>query len=175
MRCKANGNYEDFQMIGNYTYCMNTTSGEILAKPVLRSNQDKLPCSEYGKKQLSTQLIYSKLLVDHKGDYTQETDCIKRYKSTLKEIEKKKDKGYMVVGYDVPSCNIDGSYKPVQCLNSQLSHINDLKENVFFNSYNSYLYYFLVVIVLTKRGRNTEDIKSIGIASDMLLTRPAVR
>ena len=46
MRCKSNGNYEPFQMITNYTYCINTTSGEMLMKPVQKSNQDKLPCSK---------------------------------------------------------------------------------------------------------------------------------
>ena len=62
-------------------------------------------------------LIYLKLPVDQKTDYSQETDCIKEYKNTIKEIEKKKEKGFLVVGYDVPNCDIDGSYKPVQCLN----------------------------------------------------------
>ena len=42
--------------------------------------------------------------------------CIERFFNATKEIQKKEDEGYMVVGYDVPQCDLDGTFAPVQCL-----------------------------------------------------------
>jgi hypothetical protein len=46
LRCKANGNYEPFQFVGNLTYCVNTTSGELHERPVHKRDIDQLSCRE---------------------------------------------------------------------------------------------------------------------------------
>ncbi len=51
--------------------------------------------------------------------------CIVHYFNVTKQIEKKESEGYLVVGWDKPRCDLDGSYAPVQCLNNKLVNTLD--------------------------------------------------
>ncbi|XP_054163327.1 thyroglobulin-like [Oppia nitens] len=110
MRCKANGNYEPFQATNNFTYCVNTTDGILHERAVSKQNTDQLPCAH--------------------ESYSYNTDCIKRYFEAIKNIELLEDEEYMVVGYDVPKCDLDGNYAPVQCLNDHCYCVNKKGEKI---------------------------------------------
>ena len=57
------------------------------------------------------------LLVEDR--YQFKTDCVNRYNQALANITKHEKEGYLVVGFDLPRCDLDGSYQPVQCQNDK--------------------------------------------------------
>jgi hypothetical protein len=106
-RCKANGNYEPFQTNGNMTYCVNVTSGELHDRPVHKRDSDQLPCNKYR--------------------YPYNSECMTNYTRVMKEIENLENlegENQIVVGYDVPKCDIDGTFAAVQCMNSHCYCVN---------------------------------------------------
>lgn len=44
VRCKPNGNYEPFQIYGNYTYCVEESTGKVIDRPVRYEHAKDLPC-----------------------------------------------------------------------------------------------------------------------------------
>ena len=46
-KCQSNGNFEPFQVVDNYTYCVNTTEGKVFERAVGKRDVDQLSCSEY--------------------------------------------------------------------------------------------------------------------------------
>lgn len=99
MRCKANGNFEPYQTHLHYAYCVHEANGTMWDRPVVLKSQKDLPCFE-------------------KSSYHFKTPCIREYNEAVKN-RTEKEKSYRVVGYDLPNCDLDGSYAPVQCRNDK--------------------------------------------------------
>ncbi|KAI2802501.1 hypothetical protein BLOT_009957 [Blomia tropicalis] len=99
MRCKSNGNYEPYQIHLHHAYCIHEKNGTMWDRPVVRSGTKDLPCFE--------------------DRYQFKTDCVNRYNQALANITKHEKEDYLVVGFDLPRCDLDGSYQPVQCQNDK--------------------------------------------------------
>jgi hypothetical protein len=64
------------------------------------------------------------ILISDKHRYPYISECMKNYTRVIKEIEalEEDDDKMIVVGYDIPKCDIDGSFAAVQCMNSQYDY-----------------------------------------------------
>lgn len=51
--------------------------------------------------------------------YKFETPCIADYNQAVENLVELKDSGLLLINYDLPQCDLDGSYSPVQCLNDR--------------------------------------------------------
>lgn len=47
LRCKSNGNYESYQQITNYTYCINETDGKTIDRVVQKKYSSQLKCCKH--------------------------------------------------------------------------------------------------------------------------------
>ncbi|CAG2116791.1 unnamed protein product, partial [Medioppia subpectinata] len=103
--CKSNGNFEEFQVNDDYVYCVNVTEGNVLERAVNKSSMDQLDCKDKAPQKFIT-------------------NCQKRYINATLEIEKLEAEGHLVVAYDIPKCDIDGTFAPVQCLNKYCFCVN---------------------------------------------------
>uniref|UniRef100_T1KCB5 Thyroglobulin type-1 domain-containing protein n=2 Tax=Tetranychus urticae TaxID=32264 RepID=T1KCB5_TETUR len=94
-QCQSDGNYRTLQTTNTHGYCLDTSIKEgrgIKGAPVTLDDINKLPC--YGHQDFP---CWSELT---------------RRNEELKFLKKKFD---FVVGYELPECNLDGSYKAKQC------------------------------------------------------------
>ncbi|UXI21922.1 Homeobox protein GBX-1 [Sarcoptes scabiei] len=100
VRCKPNGNYEPFQIYGNYTYCVEESTGKVIDRPVRYEHAKDLPC-------------YS-----HR--YSFQTACLSHYNKMINEYHRiEKNLKANSIGFDDVNCDLDGSYSPVQCENDK--------------------------------------------------------
>lgn len=93
LRCKANGNYDDFQCTDDTCYCID--GKEVAPKDSIVAG---LKCFVEG---------------EHDPEFS--TPCFKLLKSIKQKIQNYSINYDSVIGYDLPECDVDGSFAPVQC------------------------------------------------------------
>ncbi|XP_053210039.1 uncharacterized protein LOC128393839 isoform X2 [Panonychus citri] len=96
-QCQSNGNYLSLQLTNTHGYCIDSTSNHgraIKGVPVTINNIKKLPC--YNQKT-SDFPCWSEL--------TRKTNQLTNLKKTFD----------YVVGYELPDCDLDGTFKAKQC------------------------------------------------------------
>ncbi|XP_027202590.1 uncharacterized protein LOC113796501 [Dermatophagoides pteronyssinus] len=108
IRCQSNGNFERYQSYGNYSYCIDEITGQVQDRPVLMEHASELPC-------------YS-----HRYPFKRSDDsCISKYNNSVNEYYKlQNENGYNVVAFDLPNCDLDGTYAPIQCENNKCYCVN---------------------------------------------------
>ncbi|KAL1502172.1 hypothetical protein ABEB36_007356 [Hypothenemus hampei] len=114
-RCTENGNYDHVQCINEKCLCVDTEDGaptfpDDKLVPLNKVTNETLTCYKG----------------DKAGNYYKE--CEVAYLEIRKEVLAKKNEtgANLVIGYSYPSCDLDGTYKPVQenkthkyCVNKQ--------------------------------------------------------
>ena len=124
MRCKSNGNFEPFQYHDNYTYCIDEETGELTDHPVDHRYFTDLPCGECTEFQnylLKINQLWFIFLVLKlaKNKYSYETKCLSDYNEQVEMFAELVEDGNIIVNFDLPQCDLDGTYAPVQCINNK--------------------------------------------------------
>ncbi|XP_023225825.1 thyroglobulin-like isoform X2 [Centruroides sculpturatus] len=97
LRCEANGNYDNFQCTDDSCYCLNEK------EVVSRDNVvEGLKC-----------------FIEGKHDRHFSTPCFKLLRSMKQNIANTSKYYDYVIGFDLPECDVDGSFAPVQCKNDK--------------------------------------------------------
>ncbi|XP_022255899.1 thyroglobulin-like, partial [Limulus polyphemus] len=97
-RCKSNGNYESIQKTRDYLFCVDE-NGKLEKSPIFRN------------RTLSTLPCYDDKI--HKN-YKTPPPCYEERKTLINKIKIRESKGFTVVGLDLPRCDPDGTYAPIQ-------------------------------------------------------------
>ncbi|GFS54947.1 nidogen-2 [Nephila pilipes] len=102
LRCLPNGDYDRLQCTEEWCYCMQDTNPNIADVTQFDTSLQNLIC-------------YDKNI--HKGlDASFRSECWHK-RNDLKQLIKKHEKANItVIGVDLPRCDLDGSYAPVQCM-----------------------------------------------------------
>lgn len=98
MRCTENGNFDSVQCTDTSCFCMDE-NGELDGRIV-----------EYGEP-----LPHLKCFNSEKHSISYLTPCFKKLRDTKVRIQNYTANNIHVIGLEVPDCEIDGSYAPVQC------------------------------------------------------------
>src|SRR6218665_976727 len=59
-----------------------------------------------------------------KSSYTFQTPCIAKYNAAVINITKLEKDGFAVVGFELPQCDLDGTYQAVQCFNNKCTCVD---------------------------------------------------
>ncbi|KAG8179336.1 hypothetical protein JTE90_011600 [Oedothorax gibbosus] len=105
LRCLPNGNYGKLQCTGKWCYCMQDVSQGAGYIAKANTTLESLQCYDETLHNDYDPMLRSKCLQ-------------KRYK-LQQEIKKYEDQTVTVIGVDLPECELDGSYAPVQCKNDR--------------------------------------------------------
>ncbi|KFM71752.1 Nidogen-2, partial [Stegodyphus mimosarum] len=101
LRCLPNGDYDPLQCTEDFCYCINENTNVVgYIVPANTSIKD-LTCYDQIRHRYDDASLRSK--------------CWRERNSLLIQIEDYKSQGVKILGVDLPECDLDGSYVPVQC------------------------------------------------------------
>ncbi|GFR24515.1 nidogen-2, partial [Trichonephila clavata] len=102
LRCLPNGDYDALQRTEEWCYCMKDTNPNTAEAVHCKTSLQALSC-------------YDKNI--HKGlDSSLRSECWHKRNDLKQVIKKHEQANITVIGVDLPRCDLDGSYAPVQCM-----------------------------------------------------------
>ncbi|CAG0900164.1 unnamed protein product [Darwinula stevensoni] len=101
LRCELNGNYKSLQCEKDICFCVNGTTIEFIGPFLPKSLMTLLPC--YDPEEFPDEMYYPLYSCGYHYNLFQERD------------EEHAAHGSIAKAVDFPSCDVDGTYAPVQC------------------------------------------------------------
>ncbi|KAF8773245.1 Equistatin like protein [Argiope bruennichi] len=101
LRCLPNGDYDRLQCTEEWCYCMESENPDVIEVAKFNTSLKGLSC--YDEK------------IHKDFDATFRSNCWNERNSLKQIIKKHEDQQIAVIGIDLPECDLDGSYAPVQC------------------------------------------------------------
>ncbi|GIX80289.1 nidogen-2 [Caerostris darwini] len=119
LRCLPNGHYDPLQCSENWCYCMEDANPDTVDEARFNTSLRDLKC-------------YDEDVHGH-IDPTFRTRCWKERIGLKRVVRKHEMQGIALIGLDLPRCDLDGSYAPLQCNKDSCYCVN--KEGEEFGGY----------------------------------------
>ncbi|CAL1288868.1 unnamed protein product [Larinioides sclopetarius] len=105
LRCLPNGDYDRLQCTEEWCYCMESEHPDIIEDATFNTTLKELSCYDETVHKYFDAAFRSK--------------CWNERNNLKQIIKKHKDQNIALIGIDLPECDLDGSYAPVQCKNEK--------------------------------------------------------